>query len=183
CNQTDEHGTLHPIAFYSRSLTPAERNYHIHDQELLAIIEAFEHWRHYLIYSEHITKVFTDHKNLLYFTTKQNLNSRQVRWSRILQNYNFEIEYRPGNKNQAADALSRKDLKRGEDPSNSIPILKKIINLDALDNDDEDEPESEDEPLIDRRFSPTSEVPIHTGSPDIGSYHSQSEVSPTPPQE
>src|SRR5690606_24528425 len=167
CSQKDENDILHPIAFYSRSLTPAERNYHIHDQELLAIVEAFEHWRHYLIYSEHVTKVFTDHKNLLYFTTKQNLNSRQVRWSRILQNYNFEIEDRPGNKNQAADALSRKDLKGGEDPSNSTPILKKIINLDALDTDDEDE--SYDEPLIDRRFPPTPEAPIHTGSPDIGS--------------
>src|SRR5690606_32676612 len=83
CSQKDNNGIMHPIAFYSRSLTPAERNYHIHDQELLAIIEAFEHWRHYLIYSEHTTRVFTDHKNLLYFTTKQNLNSRQVRWSRI----------------------------------------------------------------------------------------------------
>src|SRR5690606_13057799 len=69
-------------------------------------------------------------------------------------------------------------LKGGEDPSNSMPILKKIINLNALDTDEEHE--SDDEPLIDRRFSPTPKALIHTGSPDIGSYHSQTEVSLTP---
>src|SRR5690606_4853319 len=116
-----------------------------------------------------------------YFTTKQTLNSRQIRWSRILQNYNFEIEYRPGNKNQAADALSRKYLKGGEDPTSLTPILKKIINLDAVDSNSEDESDDE-EPLIDKRFSSTPEVPIHSGSPDFGSYHSQSELSPTPSQ-
>ena len=50
----------------------AELNYEIHDKELLAIIEAFREWRVYLV------KVYTDHKNLLYFTTIKVLNWRQV---------------------------------------------------------------------------------------------------------
>ena len=41
-------GEIHPIAFHSRSFNPAEQNYDTHDKELLAIFEAFKHWRHYL---------------------------------------------------------------------------------------------------------------------------------------
>src|SRR5438046_10065207 len=37
-----------PVTFHSRKLTPAEQNYDIHDKELLAIVDAFKHWRHYL---------------------------------------------------------------------------------------------------------------------------------------
>jgi hypothetical protein len=63
-------GRNHPIAFHSRTLSPAERNYHIHDKELLAIVEAFKIWRHYLIYSEDKIQIYTDHKNLTYFMVK-----------------------------------------------------------------------------------------------------------------
>src|SRR6185369_10182745 len=48
----------HPIAYYSRTLTPAERNYHIHNKELLAIIEALQEWRHYTVYSKEPTKIY-----------------------------------------------------------------------------------------------------------------------------
>src|SRR3984885_15781244 len=41
-------GEIHPIAFHSRSFNPVELNYDTHDKELLAIFEAFKHWRHYL---------------------------------------------------------------------------------------------------------------------------------------
>src|SRR5690606_20273459 len=70
CSQEHD-GKQHPIAFYSRTLTLTEKNYHIHDKELLAIIEALQHWRHYTAYSKEKTTIFTDHKNLLYFTNKQ----------------------------------------------------------------------------------------------------------------
>ena len=53
CSQPDDNGVLHPIAFLSRSLSPPERNYHIHDTELLAVIEGLEHWRHNFAYSDH----------------------------------------------------------------------------------------------------------------------------------
>jgi len=38
----------HPVAFYSKSLSSIERNYEIHDKEMLAIIRALEEWRHFL---------------------------------------------------------------------------------------------------------------------------------------
>jgi hypothetical protein len=66
-------GHSHPVAFYSKSLQPAERNYEIHDKKLLAIIHALCHFRHYLQGNEHTTRVFLDHTNLQYFTTKQTL--------------------------------------------------------------------------------------------------------------
>jgi RNase H-like domain found in reverse transcriptase len=65
----DEEGILHPVAFHSRTFTSAELNYDVHDKELLAIFEAFQHWRHYLEGSGSPIDVVTDHKNLEYFAT------------------------------------------------------------------------------------------------------------------
>lgn len=74
----------HPIAFYSRKFTPAERNYNTHNQELLAIVLAFRQWRHYLAYSQQTINVCTDHNSLKYFMTKRKLNGRQARWAEDL---------------------------------------------------------------------------------------------------
>ena len=52
--------------------------------------------------------MWTDHKNLIYFTTTKVLNRRQVRWSETLAAYNFTIAYRKGLENARADALSRR---------------------------------------------------------------------------
>jgi hypothetical protein len=117
CSQRNANGDLRPIAFYSRKLLPAEINYQIYDKELLAIIAAFKHWRHYLEFSTSPTIVLTDHKNLEYFTSTRTLSRRQVRWSEILADFNFVIQYRTGKSNAAADALSRRDstlLGRGD---------------------------------------------------------------------
>ena len=46
--QKDDNGKLHPVAFYSRKLTPAELNYDIYNKELLAIVASFDKWEHYL---------------------------------------------------------------------------------------------------------------------------------------
>jgi hypothetical protein len=62
--QDDALGHSHPVAFYSKSLQLAERNYEIYNKELLAIIYALRHFRHYLQGNKHITHVFSDHTNL-----------------------------------------------------------------------------------------------------------------------
>jgi hypothetical protein len=46
--QRDALGRSHPIAYFSKSLQPAKQNYEIHDKELLAIIHALKHFRHYI---------------------------------------------------------------------------------------------------------------------------------------
>ena len=107
-SQYDEEGRLKPVAFHSRKLQPAEQHYEIHDKELLAIVAAFSEWRVYLEGTKYPVKVFTDHKNLLYFTTTKDLNRRQVRWSELLSTFNFVISYTRGRDNAKADALSRR---------------------------------------------------------------------------
>jgi len=94
---------LHPCAFFSRRLSPAERNYDVGNRELLAVKMALEEWRHWLEGSELPFLVWTDHKNLEYIQS----NSRQARWALFFGRFNFSLTYRPGSKNTKPDALSR----------------------------------------------------------------------------
>jgi len=64
----------HPVAFYSKSLSPVEQNYKIHNKEMLAIIHALEEWRHFLEGAQHLVEIWTNHKNLEYFMTAKKLN-------------------------------------------------------------------------------------------------------------
>ena len=52
----------HPVAFLSKSLSQVERNYEIHDKEMLAIVRGLEEWRHFLEGAEHQCEIWTDHK-------------------------------------------------------------------------------------------------------------------------
>jgi len=106
---------LHPVAFHSRKLNSAERNYEIHDKELLAIMEAFKEWKRYLRVEEEPVTVYTDHQNLQSFLTKNVLNQRQIRWAQGLTNYNFKIVYRPGSRGGKPDALRRRPEYRPEE--------------------------------------------------------------------
>uniref|UniRef100_A0A8C2GHW3 Gypsy retrotransposon integrase-like protein 1 n=1 Tax=Cyprinus carpio TaxID=7962 RepID=A0A8C2GHW3_CYPCA len=98
---------LHPCAFFSRKLNPAEVNYDIGNRELLAIKLALEEWRHWLEGARHPFQVLTDHKNLEYLKMAKRLNPRQARWALFFTRFDFTISYRPGSKNIKADALSR----------------------------------------------------------------------------
>ena len=100
-------GQWHPVAYFSRKMIPAETRYETHDAELLAIVEAFKTWRHYLEGCKHEVLVLTDHNNLRRFMDTKSLSSRQVRWAQELSRYHFQIDYRQGKANGAADALSR----------------------------------------------------------------------------
>lgn len=106
--QPDEEGTMHPVAFWSRKMIPAELNYDIHDKELLAIVSAFQVWRAYLEGAKHTVTVRTDHHNLTFFTTTKKLTRRQARWAETLSQYDFRIVQCKGTENAVADALSRR---------------------------------------------------------------------------
>jgi hypothetical protein len=114
-------GRLHPIAFWSRKSTPAECNYDIHDREMLAIILAFVHWRHYLEGANHTIQVFTDHKNLEVFMSTKILNRRQARWAELLAGYDFVLVHTPGPKNPADGPSRRPDYSIDvEQPSGTL---------------------------------------------------------------
>jgi len=68
-----------PVAYISKSLNEVERNYKIHNKEMLAIIWYLEAWRHFLEGAKDWFEIWTDHKNLEYFIKAQKLNQRQVR--------------------------------------------------------------------------------------------------------
>ena len=63
-----------PVAYISKSLNEAKRNYEIHDKEMLVIIQCLEAWRHFLEGAKDWFEIWTDHKNLEYFMKAQKLD-------------------------------------------------------------------------------------------------------------
>jgi len=88
-------------------LNPAERNYEIHDKEMLAVIKCLEDWRHYLEEAKKEFKIWSNHTNLQYFMTSQKLNCRQARWALYLSGFNFILRHVPGRSMGKVDSLSR----------------------------------------------------------------------------
>ena len=118
-----------PIAYLSKKMLPAEQNYPVHEQELLAIVCALKEWRHYL-HGEPFT-VLTDHNSLQHFQTQPSLSRRQVRWSEFLSEFDFTIKYQKGKDNVVADALSRRQDHKDE-PSPSVPVETGAGQLNSL---------------------------------------------------
>uniref|UniRef100_A0A8C6PCB6 Gypsy retrotransposon integrase-like protein 1 n=1 Tax=Nothobranchius furzeri TaxID=105023 RepID=A0A8C6PCB6_NOTFU len=115
-------GKLHPCAYFSRCLTPAESRYDVGDRELLAVKLAIEEWRHWLEGAENPFLIWTDHKNLIYLKEAKQLNPRQYRWSLFFSRFNFQLSYRPGSKNTKPDALSRQYASDREvEPATVLP--------------------------------------------------------------
>jgi len=107
-NASGDKLVLHPVAFISEKMSPAECNYGIGDKELLAIVVALEKWHIYLHQLPHAFTILTDHHNLQTFTTKALLSRRQARWAHEIAQYDFRIVFRPGVQNGKADALTRR---------------------------------------------------------------------------
>ena len=89
-------------------MTKAEENYPIHEKEMLVIIYALKVWRVYLEGQKFSVK--TDHKSLTYWQSQPVMSRRQARWSELLAEYDFDIEYQPGKTNVVADAMTRLNL-------------------------------------------------------------------------
>ncbi|VDC04529.1 unnamed protein product [Peniophora sp. CBMAI 1063] len=124
-------GTWHPIAFLSKTLNAAERNYEIYDKEMLAIMTALEEWRHYLLGTAEPFDIWTDHQNFTYFREARKLNRRQARWFTELQDYYFVLTHRPGKTMGKPDALSR-DAVRNEglhDNENVVLLKPELFRL------------------------------------------------------
>ena len=100
-------------------MIPAETQYKTHDGELLAIVEAFKPWRHYLEGWKHEVLVLTNHNNLHYFMDTKSLSFRQNRWAQELFYYHFWINYCQKKTNTAADSLLRFP-QRSQDEKNEL---------------------------------------------------------------
>jgi hypothetical protein len=122
--QSRDDNAWHPVAFLSKALNPVERNYEIHNTEMLAIIRGLEEWRHYLEGARHPVEIWTDHKNLKYFRVAQKLNQRQARWSLYLSRFDFTLHHKPGRSMGKPDALSRRaDHGSGQGDNDNLTLL------------------------------------------------------------
>ncbi|KAK3745309.1 hypothetical protein RRG08_014457 [Elysia crispata] len=115
-----------PVAFFSRTLNHSERNHSSIEKEACAIVEALRNWRHYL--SNKHFKLVTDQKSVSFmFDNAQKgkiKNDKIQRWRIEISNYSYDVVYRPGSENAAADALSRATC--SATTSGSMDNLKEI---------------------------------------------------------
>ena len=117
-------GVWHPVGYYSATLTPAERNYTIHDKELLAIIKCLKAWKPELMGVHHPFTILTDHKNLEYFVSVRELSERQHRWAETLSLFNYVLQYRPGKLAARPDALSRREQDASDNDKVKGPLIR-----------------------------------------------------------
>ena len=109
----EQDGSERVIAYASRVLDNRERRYSTTKKEMLAMVYAFRHFRHYL-YGRPFT-VRTDHNALKWLQSFKEPEGQVARWLELLAQYDYKIEHRPGRKHQNADALSRNPLVVAED--------------------------------------------------------------------
>src|SRR5215510_3948011 len=119
---TQTEGTeTRPVAFESRKLNSAERNYSTYEKEMLAIINALRVWRPYLLGKRFI--VHTDHCPLSHKLNSKYSSNRLNKWTNFMNEFDICIKYKPGKENVVADALSRR-----HDYEESYVNLISVIN-------------------------------------------------------
>jgi transposase InsO family protein len=102
-----QEGKERAVAYYSKTLSPAERNYCVTRRELLAVVKAMKHFRPYL-YGQKF-RLRSDHASLRWLCRRQEPSAQVARWLEILAEFQYQLEHRPGNKHGNADALSRRE--------------------------------------------------------------------------
>lgn len=115
-----------PVAFYSRKLNAAQRNYTVGEKELLSIVETLKEF-HTMLYGCQDITVFTDHKNNTFTTLR---TQRVLRWRLFLEDYGVKLQYIKGDHNRLADALSRLPMKEPD----VVPTSPNASYTDPLDS-------------------------------------------------
>ena len=118
-------GSNRQIAFVSRTLTKAERNYSQIEKEGLAYVYAVKKYHQYVCNRQFT--ILTDHKTLLDILSGDKgippmATARIQIWAILLSAYNYSLQYRPGNKNDNADFMSRFPL------TNPIMMTQELVN-------------------------------------------------------
>ena len=95
----------HPIAFLSKTLAPKHQMLSTYEKEFLAVLQALDKWRGYLLDRHFVIK--TDHFSLKYLLDQRITTPTQMKWLPKLMGYDYEIMYKKGSENVVVDALSK----------------------------------------------------------------------------
>jgi hypothetical protein len=121
CQPTGSDGKDLPVAFASKQLSPAEKNYTTTERECLAMVFSVKKYRHYLLLNPVI--FFVDHMAIKYLVNKPELSGRLARWVLLLEEFDYTVEYKPGKMHKQADHLSRLSTELDDEPINDeIPV-------------------------------------------------------------
>ena len=116
------------MAYRFQTLNQAKRGYNVYDKELLAVLRALQHWRHYLADAKHQVIVHTDHEALLGFKEPKNINRRLAQYVVELADYNLALKHKPGKEKKITDALSRRpDYDIEENDNKGILVLPEAM--------------------------------------------------------
>lgn len=101
-----QNGEEKVLSYFSTTHAPSELKYSTTRKELLAVIKAVKHFRHYL-YGREFT-IRTDHASLKWLASFKQPEGQVARWVEFLDTFQYKIEHRSGTKHTNADALSRR---------------------------------------------------------------------------
>ena len=104
-SQVDDDGQERVVAYASRTLSKAERNYSVTRKELLAMVTFISHFRQYLLGRTFTLR--TDHSSLTWLRNFKQPEGQLARWLEKLEEFSFTVQHRPGQKHNNADSLSR----------------------------------------------------------------------------
>ena len=141
-----------PIAYASKTLNGAEKNYSTIEKELLAIVWSVKHYRPYLFGRRF--KILTDHRPLIYLFSMKEPSSRLTKFRLLLEEYNFSVEYSPGKENTTADALSRITLKSQELQQLSICVATRSFTRRENERKKDSENQINTEPTLQELLKP-----------------------------
>jgi len=123
-------GVERPVAFFSRVLNSAQRNYCPTRRELLAVIAALQNFRHYLLGTQVILR--TDHHSLKWLCTFKRPEGILARWMETLAEFHYTVQHRPGRLHSNADAVSRPFCKQCHNKPTHIPWIDELERADSI---------------------------------------------------